>query len=312
MDLITSRAIIGMFYEMLEQGETGWVDKLTFGTSSDQDSEKYAWLGQAPAMREMKGGRQAKGLSEQALEIINKEFEATLKIKVKDLRRDKTGQLRVRIGEMADRANAHWARLVSVLVNNGASQICYDGQYFFDTDHSEGDSGVQSNAIDVDISTLATSNHGSISAPSVGEASEAIMLGIQQVYGFKDDTGEPINENARNFLAMVPTNLWKASAGAANNAVIDGGDTNTLVQMDGMNIEVVANPRLTANDKIRVFRTDGRTKPFIRQEEVPVEVSAQAEGSDVEFKHKEHHYGLYASGNAGFGMWQHGCEVTLI
>lgn len=311
MEFITSRAVIGMFYEMLQQGEAGWVDKLTFSTSSDQDSEKYAWLGQAPTMREMKGGRKAKGLSEQALEIINKEFEATLKVKVKDLRRDKTGQLQVRIGEMADRANAHWARLVSVLINNGASQVCYDGQYFFDTNHSEGDSGAQSNAIDVDISVLAASNHGTIIDPSVSEASQAIMLGVQQIYGFKDDTGEPINENARDFLVMVPTNLWKASAGAARNAVIDGGDTNTLVQMDGMNIDVVANPRITDNDKMRVFRTDGRTKPFIRQEEVPVKVSAKAEGSETEFDHNEHHYGLYASGNAGFGMWQHGCEITL-
>jgi len=30
-------------------------------------------------------------------------------------------------------------------VEAGVSSLCYDGQNFFDTDHEEGDSGVQSN-----------------------------------------------------------------------------------------------------------------------------------------------------------------------
>jgi len=233
MDKITSRAIIGIFYEMLDQGATGWSDRLSFVSTSDQESEKYAWLGQAPIMRELKGGRKAGGLSENELEIINKEFEATLKVKTKDLRRDKTGQLRLRIGEMADLANTHWARLISLLIANGASQICYDGQYFFDTDHENGNSGMISNKISIDISALPASNHGTIIDPSTAEMSKAIMLGIQQMYGFKDDIGEPINENARQFMVMVPTNLWTPAATAATSPVIDGGDTNTLVQMDG-------------------------------------------------------------------------------
>jgi len=68
---------------------------------------------------------------------------------------------------------------------------------------------------------------------------------------------------------------------------------------------------LTNTSKFSVYRTDGRTKPFIRQEEVPVQVSAVAEGSELEFKEFEHHYGLYASGNVGYGMWEHACEVEL-
>ena len=40
-------------------------------------------------------------------------------------------------------------------------------------------------------------------------------------------------------------------------------------------------------------------------------MSAVAEGSELEFKEFEHHYGLYASGNVGYGMWEHACEVEL-
>jgi phage major head subunit gpT-like protein len=40
-------------------------------------------------------------------------------------------------------------------------------------------------------------------------------------------------------------------------------------------------------------------------------VSAIAEGSELEFNERVHRYGLYASGNVGYGYWQQSCLVTL-
>ena len=133
--------------------------------------EEYAWLGQVPAMRQWIGGRDAKGLPEYNFTIRNVHYEATLDFLVRDLRRDKTGQCLTRIRELATRANAHWASLLSTLILNGASTDCYDGEYFFDTDHSEGSSGNQSNDISVDISELPvpSDSQGSTTAPSVPE-----------------------------------------------------------------------------------------------------------------------------------------------
>src|SRR5688572_17707310 len=113
---LSSRAIIGEFYDRLA-AKTGmeWIDDLSMLFTSDQESETYKWLGMAPAMREWIGGRQAKGFRENGLTIINKDFEATLEVLVKELSRDKTGQILVRIREMADRANTHWASLLSTL-----------------------------------------------------------------------------------------------------------------------------------------------------------------------------------------------------
>ena len=134
----------------------GWVDPVSMLFTSDQASETYAWLGQSPAMREWIGGREAKGFRENGITIANKKYEATLEIPLDWMRRDKTGQIQVRIDEMAQRANAHWAKLLTALIEAGEAATlgtCYDGQYFFDTDHSEGDSGTQSNDISVDITT---------------------------------------------------------------------------------------------------------------------------------------------------------------
>ena len=51
--------------------------------------------------------------------------------------------------------------------------------------------------------------------------------------------------------------------------------------------------------------------PFIRQQEMPVQVDAIAEGSELEFNEKKHHYGVSASRNVGYGYWQHACLLQM-
>jgi phage major head subunit gpT-like protein len=310
-----SRAIIGTFYETLEQaiGNT-WIPRLAMEFSSDQESESYKWLGQSPAVREWIGGRLAKGLRENGLTITNKTFEATLKILVDELRRDKTSQILLRIREMADRVAAHPMSLISTLINNGGGAtngLAYDGQYFFDTDHAEGDSGTHKN--DLASGDYGVLNVGSATAPTADEMANCIMALLQHFYTFKDDQGEPINEMARQFLVMVPVNMWGAAqtAVSANLLNTGSGSRDNPLQKMGVSLDVVANPRMSATDKFSMYRTDGRAKPFIHQTEEGVSISAIAEGSEHEFKNNEHLYGVKVIRNVGYGMWQHAIRATL-
>lgn len=309
---LSSRAIIGEFYRTLEQdiGQS-WIPGVSMQFTSDQDSEDYNWLGQSPAMREWVGGRNAKGFRENGVTIKNKHYEATLDVLVKDLRRDKTGQVMTRIRELAQRTNSHWASLLSTLIINAESMTCYDGQYFFDTDHSEGDSGTQSNDIGVDISALPASVHGVVTAPSPEEMQQAVMKAISAILGFKDDKGEPMNEGASSFLVQVPTSLWIS----ASNAIYMPRGTGVSEQQGlppNLNISVAANARLSAwTDQFAVFRTDGSVKPFIRQQETDVDLKAKAEGSEYEFDNDAHQYGVDAWRNVGYGYWQHACLATM-
>lgn len=309
---LTSRAVIGMFFEELEQA-TGmsWIDRISMYIPSDQESETYAWLGQVPQMREWIAGRLAKGLSENSITISNKKFEATLDILVDWIRRDKSGQVRMRIGELVDRAVGHWASLLTPLIENGESTACYDGQYFFDTDHEEGDSGTQNNDITIDISALPVNQHGSTTRPSPEEMELAILQAIEQMLGFVDNEGEPLNELAQNFLVMVPTTYMQATRAAISNPVLTSGRTNTIANMNDFNIVPAVNARLSWTDKLAVFRTDARTAPFIRQEEEPISISAKAEGSEYEHDNDRHQYGVKATRNVGYGMWQQAVLAQL-
>jgi len=308
---LSSRAIIGMFYAKLNAlAGASWVDKVSMLFTSDQESEEYKWLGMVPQMREWVGGRQAKGFRENGITIKNKDYEATLEVLLKEIRRDKTGQVKVRINELARRAVSHWASLLTTLMINGESTTCYDGQYFFDTDHSEGDSGTQSNDLNIDISALPVAVHGSTTLPSPEEMQQCILKAIAAILGMKDDQGEPFNEDANEFLVMVPTSLW-IPARAAVAMPRKGYGESSQIDATEFRILVANNARLTWTNKFAVYRTDAEVKPFIRQEEEPLQIAAIAEGSELEFQEAKHHYGISASRNVGYGYFQEACLVTM-
>jgi len=272
---------------------------------SNQESETYAWLGMSPMMREWIGGRQAKGFRANGVTIVNKKFEATLEIPVDWIRRDKTGQIMVRINDLARRANAHWASLLSTLIINGEATTCYDGQYFFDTDHSEGDSGSQSNDISYDAA--------STTVPTASEMQAAILNSIQQIYTFKDDQGQPLNEDASQFLVMVPVPFLQA-AGQALGAQVISSTSNLITatgSLGGFGVNLAVNPRLNWTTKFATFRTDGDVSPFIRQEEEEINMTMIAEGSELEFTDDVHWFGIKAMRNVGYGYWQKACLTTL-
>lgn len=311
MQVLSSRAIIGTYFQQLAiDAGNSWVNLIANLFDSDQASETYAFLGQVPTFQEWIGNRKAKSLRDEQFSIRNVKYESTLEVQLDDLRRDKTRQILTRIQDHANRANSHWASLLSTIILNAESTLCYDGQYFFDTDHSWGDSGTQSNDISVDISALPATTHGVVAAPSPEEMYQAIIQGINQICSFVDDQGEPMNENASSFLVMVPFSLLSV----AQSATTLPRGTDAAEFTTNKSIVVVGNARLnTWTDKFAVFRTDAPIKPLIRQEENGgIMMSVKGAGSDFEFDHDAHQYGMSSSRAAGAGMWDQACLVTLV
>lgn len=309
MSDLGSRGIIGEFYNVLEQDlGMSWVAQVSTSFDSNQESETYRWLGMTPQMREWIGGRQAKGFNINGVTIANKTYEATLEILLDDMRRDKTGQIMARVRELATRANSHWAKLLSALLIAGPTTLCYDGAYFFDTLHivDSGPAGAQSNKITPAMA-------GSI--PTAGEMETAVLEAVQQMAGYVDDQGEPMNENARTFLVLVGPQLFKTAAAALKNPIIidDGTSrTNTIVNVGGYGFDLEVNARLLGvGNTFYTFLTDNRTKAFIRQEEVPITIDAVAEGSELEFNERKHRYGVTALRNVGYGYWQRAVQSTF-
>lgn len=324
--MITERAVLGMFYERLMQDTAAsWIDLIcTPIINSDQDSEEYAWLGMVPQLNEKKGEKKFAQLRETPWTVNNVEYQGGIVLPKKHIIGDKTGQVQIRVNEMAARAQAHWFSLVVPLIVTGASGLCYDGQYFFDSDHVEGDSGVQSNSISVDISTLPTSVHGTITAPSTGEMIHTIMKGVEQILQFRDDKGEYCNEEMTEFLVLVPTTLLIEAAAAFRAVTVDGGDTNILLQQDSFNFRIQASPRLsTWSSSVALFATQGNQKPIIRQQWAPTNAAPgyNADGMLLQtlWLDSEHCklndeclVSLETERAAAYGDWKKACLLTMI
>lgn len=314
---LSVREIVGSFYKSLEQASHPWANDLAFynGVANQglDVAEKYPWLGQAPVPREFLGGRHPKQLSQQAYELRNKRWEASIKVPLLDWQKDKTGQIQVRVADLASRYMAHRARLLSSLMIAGESANCYDGQHFFDVDHAEGASGSQSNDLSIDISALPASAHGSTTAPSAGELALCVLQGIAAIYGFKDDQGEPMNEDATDFRVMVPVSLWMPMTSAIGAKVLASGQDNpvAVAAVDGFRVRVHSNARLTWTDRFAIFRADGAVKPFIFQEDGGVNSKVLGPESEYATLNDEVLVTTDAINNAGYGYWQHACLVTM-
>lgn len=131
------------FQEGFREGQPQWQRVATLVPSSTK-KELYAWLGQWPRFREWIGDRQLKSLSTSKYEIENKPFETTVSVNRDDIEDDQFGIYAPMFKEMGFASKMHPDEIVFALLAAGFTSFCYDGQYFFDTDHPVG-AGTASN-----------------------------------------------------------------------------------------------------------------------------------------------------------------------
>ena len=111
-----------------------WLEMVTPSASSTS-AEEYGWLGAFPNMREWLGDRVVNGMATHGYTIRNKSFEMTVGVPRPAIEDDQYGIYSPMMSEMGRAAAAHPDQLGFQLLKNGSATLCYDGQYFFDTDH---------------------------------------------------------------------------------------------------------------------------------------------------------------------------------
>lgn len=110
-------------------------DRVAEVVPSTTKEEKYGWLGELPGMREWIGPRVIHNLAEHGYAIRNKKFELTIGVSKDDIEDDTLGTYSTRFKAMGRATARHPEQLVFGALANGFTTACYDGQYFFDTDH---------------------------------------------------------------------------------------------------------------------------------------------------------------------------------
>jgi len=282
-----------VFFEALE-ATIGDYERVATIVPSASDEEVYPWLGAVPGVREFTDERMPLGLLEHSYTIKNKTWESSIAVERAAIEDDKYGQIKLRVQSLAREVKRHMDEIVFTLLKNGFAAACYDSQYFFDTDHSEGESGTQSNK-----------------GTSVLDAT-ALQAAITTMMKFKDDRGKLLG--AVPDLLVVPPDLQWTAMELLESTYWPGQQTDNKIASNVLKgkLDLIVSPYLTDTNDWFVLSTKGVIKPVLLQSRTPIEFAALEADSESGFMRDQYIYGVRARYNAGYGLWQmaYGAQVS--
>lgn len=261
--------------------------KIAMEVPSNSGQNDYTWLSNFPKMRRWIGAKVVKALAAYKYVVVNEDFEATVEVDRNHIEDDQLG-IYLPQAQMAGYSAAQLPdELVYEVVSGGFTKLCYDGQYFYDTDHPVGAASV-SNKITVALSnaTLAAAQ------ASYGFARTAMKK-------FKDEEGRSLNITP-NVLLVGPALEDMARMLLTNDKLAD--DTPNPFKGTA---ELVVDGRIQSDTEWHLLDTTKPVKPFVYQpRKRPVFVSqTNPEAEDV-YNLKKYKFGAEARAAAGYGFWQ--------
>lgn len=272
-------------------------DRIATVISTTMPSQKYAWLGSVPPMREFIDERQPTGMAPYSVTIEDKVFEASLAIDRRAIEDDQLDMVRMKVRDLAFRVAAHRQQMVVEALANGGSGISYNGQPLIATTHP-----VHGGA------TYSNKTTSALDATTLAEAINSMML-------VPDDQGIPLGI-VPDTLLVGPKLQWDAMELVESPVVIyKGNTTDTAGATPYLNafrgrLNVVVSPFLRGSSDDYWFLLDTKRpiKSIILQQrsDVPVEFTAldDPNSSESAWMRDRFYYGVRGRYNVGFGLWQ--------
>ena len=262
-------------------------EKTTMKVPSGSSQNDYTWLSRFPKMRKWLGDKVLKTLEAFKYTIINDDWEATVEVDRNDIADDNMGIYGPQAQEAGYSAKQLPDELDADLKNNAFANECYDGQYFYDTDH--------------EVAGASVSNHGTAALSAATTAAALASYGAARIaiMSFRDDEGRP--------LALVPDLL---EVGPALESVGKLLLENEKLTDESPNpwkgtATLLVNPRLTSTTQWMLHVTNRPLKPFVYQERMaPVFVQQTLPEGESVFMRKKFRFGAEARAAGGYGLWQ--------
>ncbi len=275
-----------IFNKAFDAAPSLW-EKTTMKVPSGSSQNDYAWLSRFPKMRKWLGDKVIKQLAAFKYTIVNDDWEATVEVDRNDVDDDNIGIYAPQAQEAGFSAKQLPDEIDAELKNNAFENLCYDGQFFYDTDHEVAGASV-SNLGTATLSAATTAG----AAASYGAARLAIM-------SFKDDEGRPLGLIPD--LLEVPPALEATAKLLLENEKLTDESPNPYRGT----ATLLVNPRLTSSTAWFLHVTSRPLKPYIYQErKAPVFVQQTGEETDNVFMRKKFRFGAEARAAGGYGLWQ--------
>lgn len=287
------------FFKELDAAPRVWPE-YAMEVPSSSKSTLHAWLANQHGVREWIGPRQAKSMGSRTWEVTNKKFELTYEFERDQIDDDLSGLVAAAVMS-ARQQGEKWARhedlLVAQVLEAGVSTNCWDGQYFFDTDHP----------IDVDgISTSSTFDNDRALA-----LSHANYDTVRTAFlGFKNVDNTPM-VMPQGMVLLVPPALETKARQIVQDPYGTPAVAYGLVATTGASpnpfagsARVVVNQYLTSDTRWYLL-AGGMMKPIMLQRRRPLELDdSGGPGSDLWWKEEKIEIGGSARYNASYTLPQ--------
>lgn len=293
--LVNKATIIAVFVSLkttfnnaFDAAPSQW-QKTAMLVPSGSSQNDYAWLSAFPKMRKWIGDKVIKALEAFKYTVVNDDFEATVEVDRNNIEDDTLGIYKPQAEMAGFSAKQLPDEIVADLKNNAFINKCYDGQYFYDTDHPVGEA------------KTSTSNKGTavLSAATVALAKASYGAARTAIMSYKDDEGRPLGL-VPNVLEVPPA-LEEVGRMLCTYDKLEDDKPNPYKGT----AELVVNPRLTSTTAWFLHCTQMPVKPFIYQErKAPVFVEQTNTDSDDVFNRKKFKFGAEARAAGGYAFWQ--------
>jgi len=273
------------FLKSSQEAETFWRE-YAMEVPSRSRSTMHAWLANQATVREWKGPRQAKSMSGRTWEVVNRKWELTYEFERDQLDDDLEGLVVSSVMEARNSGQKfarHEDKLVADTLELGISTNCWDGQFFFDTDHPVDIDGVVSGTFDNDLALALT--HANF------------QTAVEKMMRFKNEDGSP-KVMPGGLMLMVPPELELTGKQIVEIDLLTPGAAYGLFGTAGVSknpligkARLFMNPYLTDSARWYLMATGGMIKPLMLQRRRPLETSEEGEDSTLYFEEEKFRIG---------------------
>jgi phage major head subunit gpT-like protein len=221
---------------------------------STRQSEKYAWLGDIPGLKEWIGNKSLSSLRDYDYTIKNRDWYTGFEVDRNDLEDQQISAYQPRVDALAQVAAEYRFKLITQLILDGDSGLAFDGQAFFANRTAPNDNllagtGVTFAALKADVTST-----------------RASMM--------RFETGEGTNMGLIMNKILCPPELEATFLEVTTaTGVVIGGQGTAVNPVASWGIEVIPMPELTDTGDWYGFATNRPLRPFIfqnRKNPVPV------------------------------------------
>lgn len=297
-DLDALRVTLSLVFNQAFTGTEKWWPKVAMYNPTTEKIGRMGWLANLPKMRELVGDRVMQNIAERSYDIVNKDRDLSLEIHRDQIETAIQGGYAVSMQLLAETAAKYPDQLIATLMQAGSSTLCFDQQYYFDTDHpvslSDASLSTYSN-YDASGKSLTLDNYVSVRAAMMARKGEnGLPLGVRPNLLVVPPQLEHIARQIATSSLIINTAGASPAAGAAAMENVMKGTVEVLV------IEELA------NEATAWYLLDTRrvVKPFVYQSRR--EISFEMLGMDSEHFKKTNKIAIIgdASNAAGYGLPQ--------